>query len=144
MSDANADVVRRFYAEVLARDRQGNPAIFAAIPELLDPEVEIEQMTSIVGTAGSFRGYDGLAQSAREVFAVFTDLGFELLHLQQRGDAIATLFVIRATGRASGVPVEFQGSHEFRLRDGRIVRWVVHQEPDAAFRAIGAEPPESA
>ena len=142
MSDANADVVRRFYTEVLARGREDDPAVVTAVPQLMDPEVEIEQM-DVAGTAGSFRGYYGLAQSARELLAVFDDLGFELLHLEQRGDAVATVYVIRATGRASGVPVEFRGSHEFRLRDGRIVRWVVHQEPDAAFRAIGAEPPEA-
>ncbi len=144
MSEANADVVRRFYTEVLAVDRQRDPAIFTAIPQLLDPDVEIEQTTSLVGTAGVFHGYDGLADSAREVYAAFATLGFELLHLEQRGDAVATLFAVRATGRTSGVPVEYKSSHEFRLRDGRIVRWVVHEDTSAAFHAIGAEPPETA
>ena len=141
MSDANAEVVRRFYTEVLAPGRRDDPNLATVIPQLLDPDVEIEQTTSLVGTAGVFHGYDGLAESAREVFEAFAAVGFELLHLELRGDAVATLFAVRATGRTSGVPVEFQSSHEFRLRNGRIVRWVVHENSTAAFDAIGAEPP---
>jgi hypothetical protein len=43
------------------------------ILEFFDPAVELRQSASLLGTAGTFHGYDGLARSARELFETFRD-----------------------------------------------------------------------
>lgn len=143
MSERNVETVRRAYAQKFPTDLVGDPAGLASVAELFDPEVEVRQMAGMTGTAGTFVGYAGLAESFAEIFRELKDVQFVLEHISPRGDAVATAFLFRAQGRTSGVPVEFRGSHEFHLRDGRIVRVVVHEDPEAAFRAIGAEPPEA-
>ena len=140
MSERNLETVRRLYA-ILRSEAIADPQMMLSSLELFDPEVEVRQMAVLVGTAGTFHGYEGLAKGIAEVVADFDDIAFGLERFAVHEDAVATEFTFRAIGRASGVPVEFRGSHEFRLRDGRILRWVVDEDPDAAFRAIGAEPP---
>ena len=47
-----------------------------ASPEMLaffDPAVEVHQSESLLGTQGTFHGYDGLGRAGREVFATFRE-----------------------------------------------------------------------
>ena len=71
MSQENVETITRLYDEFLSRpERVYDPAIF----QFFDPAVELRQSASVLGTEGTFHGYDGLARSAREVFEAFRDL----------------------------------------------------------------------
>jgi hypothetical protein len=61
----DVETIRRLYAEVLGPGKLPDPATAELLPEFFDPDVEVREMTSLVGTAGSFHCYRGLMESNR-------------------------------------------------------------------------------
>jgi uncharacterized protein len=137
MSEENVEIVRRLYERVLAQGAVFSPATVELLPEFFDPGVHLHQMSEIVGTRGDFHGYEGLAESAQELFAAWSDLGFIAEEIHPAGDKVAVIARAPAIGRASGASVEWRGAHLWTLRDGRIVKWEVFDDPSDAFRAAG-------
>jgi ketosteroid isomerase-like protein len=125
----NLETVERVYEFLSDPERIGDPQI----RELFDPEVEIQQSASLLGTEGTFHGYEGLARSAREAFAVFRDLRWIPLSFEESGDEIVAYVETRGFGKASGVEIRAPVVHTWALRDGLIVRWHVrinHADPE--------------
>jgi ketosteroid isomerase-like protein len=133
----NVETVRRLYEQVLAPGRMEDAATAEIVPQFFDPEVLVRQTRGILGTAGDFHGYQGIAESARELLQAFAGLDFVPEEIQATGDQVATVVLARGIGRQSGAPFERRGSHLFTLRDGRVVRWEVFEDPADAFRAAG-------
>jgi ketosteroid isomerase-like protein len=106
------------------------------LPEFFDPDVEVRQMTSLVGTAGNFHGYRGLMESDRESLQVLANLSFEAEELSRTGNLVATVAVVRGTGLRSGTPFEARIGHLFTLRHGRVVLWEVFDDPGDALKAV--------
>jgi hypothetical protein len=104
MSQENVEIIARLYENFLARPER---LLSAEILEFFDPAVEIRQSASILGTEGTFHGYEGLLQSARELIESFQDVQF--------------------------VPV----AHVWALRADRIVAWHVYFDPAEALEAVG-------
>jgi len=98
------------------------------ILEFFDPEVEVRQSASILGTEGTFHGYEGLVQSAREVIEPFQDVRFVPQGIADDGDQVVAAVEFRGTGRESGVDVRQAATHVWTLRDGRIVTWQVQMD----------------
>jgi hypothetical protein len=68
MSQENVETITRLYDEFLARrERVTDPGILA----FFDPAVELRQSEQILGTQGTFHGYEGLRRAAREVSGAF-------------------------------------------------------------------------
>jgi ketosteroid isomerase-like protein len=137
MSKENVEIVRRVYELVLASGRLGDPAAAEVLPQLFDPEVELRQMSSMLDTAGDFHGYQGLADAAREILQVTTDIGYVPEEVRAAGDQVATVALVSGTGRLSGAPFESRTGQLFTLRNGRVVRWEAFDDPADAFRAAG-------
>ncbi len=137
MSQKNVEVVQAIYERVLAKGRSSDPALVGYVQELFDPDVEVQQMQDIVGTTGTFRGYEGLLQSAREVFAAFADIHFVPEQHFDVDDSVVTITRIRGTGRVTGVEVDMRIGHLWVLGAGRVVRWVVYATPAEALEAVG-------
>ena len=136
MSQENVEVVRRIYEVVLPRIQTDLPSD-DLLALAFHPDVELQQLADLPGTAGIFRGYEGLRQSSREVLESLDDVQFEPLEHAASGDKVA--FVVRATGtgRGSGAPVEARFGHLFELKDERVTRWVVYANPEQALEAAG-------
>src|SRR5215203_5447521 len=63
----------RLTSPFLARsERLASPELFA----FFDPAVEIHQSESVLGTQGTFHGYDGLVRAGREVFEVVSEVHY--------------------------------------------------------------------
>ena len=134
MSQENVETITRLYDEFLARpERVSDPGIF----QFFDPAVEIRQSASILGTEGTFHGYDGLARSGREVFEAFRDLHWVPIRLIDGGDHVVATVEARAYGKHSGVEVNERVGHVWTLRGGRIVAWHVYMDPTQALEAVG-------
>jgi ketosteroid isomerase-like protein len=133
----NVETVREIYGRVLARGRIEDPATVAIVPELFDPEIHLLQMSSLMGTAGDFHGYEEFAESGRESVRPIAELEFVPEQIQSIGDQVATVALVRGVGRRSRVPFEARIGHLFTLRDGRVLRMEVFERPDDAFRAAG-------
>ena len=125
MSQQNLDTIARLYDEFLARPER---LMSVEILEFFDPEVEVRQSASILGTEGTFHGYEGLVQSAREVIEPFQDVRFVPQGIADEGDQVVAAVEFRGTGRESGVDVRQAATHVWTLRDGRIVTWQVQMD----------------
>ena len=134
MSQENVDTIARLYDEFLARpERVTDPEVL----QFFDPGVEIRQTTSLLGTEGTFHGYDGLAHSAREVFETFRDLHWVPIRLVESGDHVVATVESRGYGRHSGVEVNVTVAHLWTLREGRIIAWHVYLDGSQALAAAG-------
>jgi ketosteroid isomerase-like protein len=145
MSRENVEIVRRVYETLNraeSRTRRGDllssEQIAATMGELFDPDVELEQMAAILGTAGTFRGYDGLLRARAELAEGLADIEFRPVGpFDEVGDCVVVAVRALSTGRASGVRSEAQLAHLWELKDGRVVRWVVYPTHGEALEAVG-------
>ncbi|MCB0963070.1 MAG: ester cyclase [Acidimicrobiales bacterium] len=110
--DANKDVVRRFYAEVI------NGRDVDAIDHLLTEDFTHD---------GEARGRDGQKDAVRVFLAGFSDLHDEILVMVGEGDLVAAHQVWTGThdGPFAGVPatgrsVRFTSTAVLEIRDGQI------------------------
>jgi ketosteroid isomerase-like protein len=134
MSKENVETIARLYDEFLARpERMSDPEVL----QFFDPGVEIRQSASFIGTEGTFRGYDGLARSAREAFEVFRGLHWVPTRIIDGGDHVVATVEARAYGKHSDVEVNETVAHVWTLREGRIVAWHVYMDASQAFEAVG-------
>jgi ketosteroid isomerase-like protein len=134
MSQENVETITRLYDEYLARpERVSDPGLF----QFFDPAVELRQSASILGTEGTFHGYDGLARGAREVFESFRDYHWVPIRLIDSGDHVVATVEARGYGKHSGVEVNETVAHVWTLRGGRIVAWHVYMDPAEALQAAG-------
>ena len=137
MSTENVETIRRLYERVLAPGRVTNPATGEIVPEFFHPDVEIHQTAAMFDSAGTFHGYEGLTEAAREIIQMFSGLGYFPERVEAARDKVAVEVLVRATGRQSGAAVEWRVSHLWVLRDGRVTRWDVFDDPAEAFQAGG-------
>ena len=134
MSQENVETITRLYDEFLARpERVSDPGLL----QFFDPAVEIRQSASMLGSEGTFHGYDGVARSGREVFETFRDAHWVPIRLVDGGDHVVATVEFRAYGRHSGVEVNERVAHVWTLRGGRIVAWHVYMDPTQALEAVG-------
>jgi len=134
MSQENVVTIARLYDEFLAQpERLASPEQFA----FFDPAVELHQSESILGTKGTFHGYDGLGRSAREIFEAFSDSHFVPKRLVDAGDQVVATVEFRGIGKEGGVRIARTVAHVWTLNGGRIIAWHVYMDPAEALEAVG-------
>ena len=134
MSQENVERITRLYDQFLAQpERLASPELLA----FFDPAVEIHQSESLLGTQGSFRGYEGLGQAGREVFAVFREGHYVPQRFVDAGDQVVATVEFRGIGKESGVSVSETVAHVWTLKAGRIMAWDVYLDPAEALEAVG-------
>jgi ketosteroid isomerase-like protein len=126
----NVEIARRIYEAWNSND----PGL-----ELFDPSFELHQGASLLGSAGVFRGHDGLVQAAQELFRDLRDLSWKPDDfVPAPGDRVVVPFRFRATGRSSGVPVDRFLVHVWTLRDDLVIRCETYEGDLAeALKAVG-------
>ena len=137
MSEENVEIIEQLYERVIAAGKLEDRAAARLVPEFFDPEVHLRQMSAFVDTTGDFYGYPGLVDSTRELVRSFSNLGFVPEEIRTAGDQVAAVALATGTGRRSGAAFEKRVGHLFTLREGRVVRWEVFDDPADAFRAAG-------
>ena len=75
-----------------------------------------------------FRAWTGEFEEYSIQFAPVIDAG---------DDRVVAIYRQRATGKGSGVPVEWHGGMVFEVRDGRAIRTTNYPEPAEALEAAG-------
>jgi ketosteroid isomerase-like protein len=106
--------------------------------DLFDPEVEMIQASSIIDTAGEFQGPDGLVAALGELRGAFDDLRFELEDVSEAPDGrFVEVIRVRGRGKGSGLEMDNRIAWLVTLREGKISRLVVYEEPAEAFDAVG-------
>ena len=134
MSQENVETIARLYDEFLAKpERLASPEMLA----FFDPAVVIHQSESLLGTQGTFQGYEGLGRAGREVFAVFREGHYVPERLVDAGDQVVATVEFRGIGKESGVRVSETVAHLWTLKAGQIIAWHVYLDPAEALQAVG-------
>jgi ketosteroid isomerase-like protein len=106
--------------------------------DLVDPEVEMIQASSIIDTAGEFQGPEGLTAALAELREAFDDLRFEPDEYLQAPDGRLVVFIrVRGRGKGSGMELDNRIAWLITLEAERISRLVVYEEREAALAAAG-------
>jgi ketosteroid isomerase-like protein len=134
MSQENLETIARLYDEFLSKPER---LASAELRTFFDPAVEIHQSESLLGTQGTFHGYEGLGRAGREVFAVFREGHYVPERLVAAGDQVVATVEFRGIGKESGVSVSETVAHLWTLKDGRIVAWDVYLDTAEALEAVG-------
>ena len=104
----------------------------------LAPDFELHQASSIVDTAGTFRGPDALHDSLQELRESFEDLRFEAERFEQAPDGAVVVFVrVRGRGRGSRMEIDNLIAWVVTYHDDQAARIVVYEEPSEALAAAG-------
>ena len=129
MSEA-ADRLRE-EIEAFGRGEQGDA-------ELLAPDFEIHQSSSIIDTAGVFRGRDAIRDSLSELQESFDDMSFKPEgFLEAPGGEVVVLIHTTGRGRGSGLEIDNHIAWVWTFRDDQAVRMDVYEEPAEALEAVG-------
>lgn len=109
--------------------------------EVLAPDFEIHQSSSIIDTAGVFRGRDAIRDSLSELQESFDDMTFEPEgFLEAPGGEVVVLIHTTGRGKGSGLEIDNHIAWVWTFRGGQAVRMTVYEEPAEALRAVGLTP----
>jgi len=131
MSQENVEIVRSVYDSWA----KGN---FRAGRELLDPNITTVWAGDFPA-AGIYHGPDEHAAAMREWLSAWTDVKLDAERFVDAGDSVVVPFVVGARGLESGALVERRWAHVWTVQNGRVVRFEVHLDVDAALKAAGLE-----
>jgi len=129
MSQENVEVVRRAYEAFALGDLK-------TVLDQLDATV-VSYTASPLPDPEEHLGHDGFLQWVENWTGAFDELAMEVEEYIDSGDQVIVRALQRATGAASGAPVEqtFWFLHSFR--EGKILRIGVHASQDQALEAAG-------
>jgi ketosteroid isomerase-like protein len=108
--------------------------------DLLAPDFELLQASSIIDTAGVFEGPDAVRDVMGELEESFAELSVEAEELiEAPSGQIVVLVHARGRGRASGIEIDDRIAHVWTFRDDKAIRNVVYEDRADALKAVGLE-----
>jgi ketosteroid isomerase-like protein len=131
MAQENIEIVTR------ALDAYGRRDI-ETLRALSDPDVELDWSASRGFQARVYTGIDASLKFYSEYFDVFDKITFEIERITAIDDSVIVLNLARQRGR-DGIEVTARSALLFTVRDARIIRICLYQDPDEALTAVGLE-----
>ncbi|MFL5828198.1 MAG: nuclear transport factor 2 family protein [Thermoleophilaceae bacterium] len=102
-------------------------------------DVVVVQSSDVPGTAGTFRGHEGVIAAGRELGESVRRMSWLLSEVQELGgDRYLVLLHMRGEGHGSGVPVDVEAGHVVTLDGDRIARLEAFLGWDTARAAAAA------
>ena len=103
-------------------------------------DFELHQASSIVDTAGVFRGRSALVDVLGELEEAFEEMSFEAERYIEAPEGEVVVFVrVRGRGKGSGIEIDNQIAQVWTFRDEKAVRMVAYEEPAEALEAVGVQ-----
>jgi hypothetical protein len=110
----------------------------ASIEERWQPDLVVHQTPELIGTAGTFHGYEGLRQVNLELIEQMEEMRFRVRDAQELGEGRwLVLLTMTGRGRSSGLPVEDEVGHIITMREGRGQQLDIYRGWDVAREAAG-------
>jgi ketosteroid isomerase-like protein len=106
--------------------------------ELLDLEVEWYDQRELPG-ATVHRGVEGVIRHFAAASDALIYEGADLLEIIDAGESVVAVYLFRARGRESGIPVERDAVYVWSFRDTKVVRVVIFGSRAEALSAVGLE-----
>jgi uncharacterized protein len=130
MSQENVEIVRRRYE--LWDSRQ-----WSAIPELFDPDVEID-LSRNVFNPDVYHGHAGVERYVSAVEEVWDEFHVVPSEFFDGGDNVVTAVTLHGRGKGSGVNVKTELFNVWTLRDSKIAHVVGgYRDRSEALKAAG-------
>jgi ketosteroid isomerase-like protein len=129
VTESNADLVRDAFARWNTGDRE-------SLLEQIDPDVEIQVVSSQVSGRAPFRGHDGYREWLVTMEEAFDIWEIHPAVFREEGDAVLILGHMHLRGRGSGVEFDQETGWIVNARDGimwRLQTFLSHAEAVAAF-----------
>jgi ketosteroid isomerase-like protein len=139
MSEENVEIVRRLFDLYLGALRRGDLDIWFDSDELAEDFEWVMPPGGGLGLPPTYRGRDEFREFMRTwTEEQFKDWSIELERLiEAPDDCVVAFFHQKATGRASGVPVELHMGTVYDLHNGRVVRMRHFVDRAQALEAAG-------
>jgi ketosteroid isomerase-like protein len=136
MSQENVEIVRRGFEAFRAGLSRGDPgAVFDS--GLLAPDAEWIPAPNTPGLRPVYRGREGFVEFMRAWTEDF-EWSIDLERVIDAGnDRVVAVFHQRATGMASGAPVELHMALLYDLENGRVIRMRNFLDPAEALESAG-------
>jgi ketosteroid isomerase-like protein len=123
---ANVEVVRAMLEDYLCGDYEGALRAFAK---------DVEVVTALE----RFHGPAGVVKEAKRWEEMWSDYRFEVEDLVDAGDGVVLLYHQVGRAKESGIEVDERAGWVYTLREGKIARVQMFQNPEAALRAAGVD-----
>ena len=116
MASENVELVLELHAAVTRGDLDG-------VLSLAHPEVEYRSaiQQAMEGEGSVFRGLAGLRRWFGELQDLYEYIESEVLEVQELGERVVIVFVVRGRGAGSGIELEQQLAQVVTVRHGQIV-----------------------
>jgi len=134
MSQENVEVVRRFI-EALPKAQVSDDwqPVFAEV----DPDVEIEDLDISLDTE-RYRGHDSVRKWIGVWMESWESWSLENVQVRAVGEHRAIgLFLVRATGKGSGIELSRRDALVCTLRAGKIAKGTYYNDQQQALEAVG-------
>src|SRR2546421_2272182 len=128
MSEENVEIARRAFERFLAT---GPPW------DMLDEDIDVHDYDT--PDQGTYRGHTGYGLWLKDWGTAWADWTMEPQDYIDAGDQVVVVFLMKATGRDSGVAVERQDAMVAKMRDGKIVSLDYYNNKRQALKAVGLE-----
>lgn len=126
---AAQDLVRRCYDA-------WNRGDFAALEQLLSPEVEIDATDRVINP-DRYIGLEGFRRMAAELADIWDTWHVEAPEMVEHGDRLFVTHEVHARGKGSGVELVRTYWSVWTVREHRVVKLSLHVERDQAVAAAG-------
>jgi len=126
MSKENVEIVRGMYE---AFDR-GEASVALGY---FDPEVVMDASHRVDGRIG--HGREEMTAILAEWMTTWDDFHDEVSELRDLGDRVLAISTQRGRGKGSGIEFENRFGMLYEIRNGRIARWTVYDDPAEAIEA---------
>jgi ketosteroid isomerase-like protein len=130
MADGNAEIVRRNFEAIRARD-------VTALVRLYHPHGEFRPLTGTRIESGGYQGHEGIRAYFQEVDEIWEQMTPYADDLRTHEDLVVAIGGCKVRGRESGAESDTPMAWVFRLRDGRILSTQAFSEPSDALSAAG-------
>jgi ketosteroid isomerase-like protein len=132
MQTANQAAVLGFATAIRDSDRDVALAV-------CHPDIEFVSMLGISGR--SYMGHSGIREYFDDIESAWAEWSVDVERVAEGADGrVAIVMTMRARGKGSGVELAERTAHIWTVRDGRLLRNQLHRDPDAALRALDAQP----
>ncbi len=128
MASANLDLVRSIFADWERGDFRSNDWA----------DQDIEYVIADGPDPSSAHGLVAMARQAGEQLRPSQHTTLAARDIRELdGERVLVLITARGRGKSSGVVIHYEQVQVFHLRDGKVSRLTVYNEPDRAFADLG-------
>ncbi len=114
-AQSNAEVVRSLYE---AWQRDG----FGVVPELMAPDIEYVNPPYAV-EPGVRHGFDGFAEAATALGAVYGDYHVATAELRELGDRVVVAAHVTTSSKSRAIPIGADRGYVFDVHAGKVTRF---------------------